>query len=208
MTRTMGAVLAGGRSSRFGSDKGAALFDGMTLANHATAAIAPFVEAVIRVGGAGGIADVPASGLGPLGGIAAALDHAARSGFDSVLTIACDMPRLPGGLIEALLVRAPAYCAGAPVLGHWPVSALDRLFALLTETMILTPFVPSDVEKPCSAEIGRISTSLDTNGGKGAPVNFKVGPSIRSWARTIGAIPIESPQPIANVNTPADLLAL
>ncbi|WP_375394632.1 molybdenum cofactor guanylyltransferase [uncultured Sphingomonas sp.] len=208
MGKVLGAVLAGGRSSRFGSDKGAALFDGITLADHAGAAIAQFVEAVIRVGGAGGIADVPASGLGPPGGIAAALDHAARSGFDSVLTIACDMPRLPGGLVEALLVQAPAYCTGAPVLGHWPVSALDQLLALLTETMILTPFVLSEVEKPSPAGIRRIPTSLDTNGGRRTPINFKLGPSIRSWASTIGAIPIESPQSIANINTPADLLAL
>lgn len=31
---------------------------------------------------------------------------------------------------------------------------------------------------------------------------------MRGWARAIGAIPIASPEPIANVNTPADLAAL
>ena len=180
MTRVMGAVLTGGRSSRFGSDKGAALLDGVMLADHAAAAIAPFVGAVVRIGGADGIADVPAPGLGPLGGIAAALDHAARHGFDSVVTIGCDMPRVPGALIEALLRRAPAYCVGSPVLGHWPVSAFDPLRDLL--------------------RVPRLA-SRDSKGGK-------TGPSIRSWAQAVGAIPIDSPQPIANVNTPADLLAL
>ena len=171
MTGTMGAVLTGGRSSRFGSDKGAALLGGVRLADHAAAAIAPFVGAVIRVGGVGGIADLPAPGLGPLGGIAAALDHGARHGFDSVLTIACDMPRLPAGLVEALMRRVPAYCGDAPVLGHWPVSALVGLLDLLRD--------PGD----------------------------KRSPSIKYWARAIGAVPIDS-LPIANVNTPEDLLAL
>ena len=69
MTRILGAVLAGGRSSRFGSDKAAAMFRDRTLADHAAAAIAPFVEAVVRVGG-DGVPDVPRPGLGPLGGIA------------------------------------------------------------------------------------------------------------------------------------------
>lgn len=175
MTGVLGAVLTGGRSSRFGSDKGSALFGGTTLADHAAAAIAPFVDEVVRVGGTDGIADLPAPGLGPLGGIAAALDHAATRGFDAVLTTGCDMPSVPDGLVEALLRRAPAYCTDAPVLGHWPTSALRGLLDLLSA---------------CDAGVG------------------KNGPAIRGWARSIGAIPVASPAPLANVNTPEDLLAL
>ena len=188
MTGTMGAVMTGGRSSRFGSDKGAALLRGVTLADHAAAAIAPFVGTVIRVGGADGIADMPVPGLGPLGGIAAALDHAAGRGFDSVLTIGCDMPRLPAGLVEALLRRAPAYCGEAPVLGHWPVSMLAGLMDLLC--------VPAEAGTQTILPPSR-ENSLG-----------KTGPSIKYWARIIGAVPIGSPLPIANVNTPEDLLAL
>ena len=91
----MGAVLAGGRSSRFGSDKAAALLEGRRLLDHAATNIAPFVERVVTVGGDEGVPDLPAPGLGPLGGIAGALSFAEREGFGSVLTIACDMPRLP-----------------------------------------------------------------------------------------------------------------
>lgn len=127
--RVLGAILTGGRSSRFGSDKAAADWRGSTLADHAAATIGGSVEATIRVGGADGLLDLPRSGLGPLGGIAAALDHAAGHGFDSVLTIACDMPWLPAGLIEALLRRAPAYCVEAPVLGHWPSALGAQLMA-------------------------------------------------------------------------------
>lgn len=121
MTGVLGAVLAGGRSSRFGSDKSAALLDGRTLAEHAAATLARHADAVVVVG-PGGLPDLPRAGLGPLGGIAAALDHAAERGFDRVLTIGCDMPVLPAGLVEALLRRAPAFCADAPVLGHWPAA--------------------------------------------------------------------------------------
>ena len=188
MTGTMGAVLTGGRSSRFGSDKGAALLRGVTLADHAATAIAPFVGTVIRVGGADGIADMPGPGLGPLGGIAAALDHAGRLGFDGVLTIGCDMPRLPDGLVETLLRRAPAYCGEAPVLGHWPVSALAGLMDLLS--------VPAKAGTQTGLPPSRENREK------------KTGPSIKSWARSIGAVPIDSPLPIANVNTLEDLLAL
>ena len=129
MMAVLGAVLVGGRSSRFGSDKAAADWRGATLADHAADAIRGHVDAVVRVGGEQGLADLPRAGLGPLGGIAAALDNAASHGYSSVLTIACDMPRLPDGLIEALLRRAPAYCTEAPVLGHWPAALGAQLMA-------------------------------------------------------------------------------
>ena len=201
MTGVMGAVLAGGRSSRFGSDKGTALFGGTTLADHAAAAIAPFVGEVIRVGGADGIVDLPSPGLGPLGGIAAALDHAGRHGFDSVVTIACDMPRLPDGLAAALLRRAPSYCVEAPVLGHWPVSALPELLNQLC--------VPAKAgTQPRRARSDRSGDDPTSHSPSRENRKQKTGPSIRFWAQTIGAIPIGSAHPIANVNTPADLLAL
>ena len=166
--KVLGAVLAGGRSSRFGSDKAAADWQGRTLADHAAEALRSHVDAVVRVGGPEGIPDLPHGGLGPLGGIAGALDHAATYGFASVLTIACDMPRLPDVLAQALLRRAPTYCMDAPVLGHWPAALGAQLMAY--------------------AE------------GKDR--------SVIGWARSIGALPIAATEPIANVNTPEDLLAL
>lgn len=116
----LGAVLTGGRSSRFGSNKAAAEWNGRSLAEHAAALVGQHVDTVVTVGGDGTVPDLPRPDLGPLGGIAGALDHAARHGFASVLTIGCDMPRVPTALIWALLRRAPAYCSDAPVLAHWP----------------------------------------------------------------------------------------
>ena len=165
----LGAVLTRGRSSRFGSNKAFAMLGGNSLASHARASIQPYCADVIQVGGADGIPDQPEPGLGPLGGIAGALDHAAAHGFRCVLTIGCDMPRLPEGLIEALLRREPSYCEDAPVLGLWPSALGAHLMA-------------------------HLSLGHDR--------------SMRGWARAIGAIPIASPESIANVNTPADLAAL
>lgn len=169
MTRILGAVLAGGRSSRFGSDKASALWGERPLVDHAAAALASHVESVVQVGGAGGIPDLPHADLGPLGGIAGALDHARGHGFASVLTIGCDMPQLPAGLVEALLRRAPAFCADAPILAHWPASLAASLVA-----------------------------RLEAGGDR----------SVRGWAREVGALPVPSPAPLANINTPADLALL
>ncbi|HEV2596824.1 molybdenum cofactor guanylyltransferase [Sphingopyxis sp.] len=129
--RTLGAVLAGGRSSRFGSDKALAMLEGRTLLDHAAAALAPHCDAVVVVG-RGEIADWPRADMGPLGGIAGALIHAAERGYDQLLTAPVDCVRLPGDL-RALLEPAPAFLETQPVIGLWPVAALDVLRAMLED---------------------------------------------------------------------------
>ncbi|KTE00253.1 molybdenum cofactor guanylyltransferase [Sphingopyxis sp. H038] len=128
---TLGAVLAGGRSSRFGSDKALAMLDGRTLLDHALAALRPHCDAVIVVG-RGEIADWPRADMGPLGGVAGALIHAADEGFDQVLTAPVDCVRLPGDL-RALLEPAPAFLETQPVIGLWPVAALRDLRSMLED---------------------------------------------------------------------------
>ena len=100
--RLLGAILAGGRSSRFGSDKAVAVWQGRTLLDWATGALAPHVEATVICGRDGGIADRPAGGLGPLAGINAALHLGAAAGFDAVLTLPCDTPTVEPALLDAL----------------------------------------------------------------------------------------------------------
>ncbi|HKY81549.1 MAG TPA: molybdenum cofactor guanylyltransferase [Sphingobium sp.] len=132
--RLLGAVLAGGRSSRFGSDKALArLADGRTLLEHATAAIAPHVEAVVICGRASGLADRPAADMGPLGGLNAALHHALAQGFDAVLTTGCDMPVYPPELAEALIGERAAILKGQQLAGFWPASLAPELDAHLAE---------------------------------------------------------------------------
>jgi molybdopterin-guanine dinucleotide biosynthesis protein A len=130
--RLLGAVLAGGESRRFGSDKALALLDGKPLIEHAMAALAAQTEAVVVIGRAGGIADRPAPGLGPLGGINAAIHHAAANGFDAVLTCGCDVPALPAGLAE--LLADGGYIAEMPVIGCWPAALADHLDRWIAES--------------------------------------------------------------------------
>ena len=56
--RILGAVLAGGASSRFGSDKALALIGGRTLLDRAGSALRPFVAEVVAIGRPGGVPEV------------------------------------------------------------------------------------------------------------------------------------------------------
>jgi molybdopterin-guanine dinucleotide biosynthesis protein A len=129
--RILGAVVAGGRSRRFGSDKALAEFEGLTLLDHAIAGLSRQCDAVVVCGreipGIICLADRPASDLGPLGGLAAALQHAAANGFSAVLTSACDTPEVPASLAQSLAGDAPAVVLGQPLFGYWPASFANEL---------------------------------------------------------------------------------
>ncbi len=136
MTRILGAILAGGRSTRFGSDKALANLDGRALIDRVVDAVAPQVDALVVVGrthpGLTCIPDRPAPDLGPLGGIAAALHHAAALGYAQILTVPCDAPFLPAELRRHLSAAGSAvYLADLPVVGWWPADAHATLDAML-----------------------------------------------------------------------------
>src|SRR2546423_14953878 len=120
--RVLGAVLAGGRSSRFGSDKAAALIDGRPMLDWVIEALAPQVDEILICGreapGRICVADRPRTDLGPLGGLNAALQHAAANGFDAVLSAPCDTPRLSADLRAQLgEVGDGVVVEGLPVVG-------------------------------------------------------------------------------------------
>lgn len=133
----LGAVLAGGESRRFGSDKAAALLDGRPLIDHALAALELHCDALVVVGrewpGVAGVPDRPGPGLGPLGGLNAALHHGAGMGADAVLTLGCDTPAVPHALLAMLAKRGDAaFVGGLPIIGIWPVrhaALLDHFVA-------------------------------------------------------------------------------
>lgn len=132
----LGVVLAGGRSTRFGSDKALAELGGRTLLARAVDALSGWCEYVVVAGRetapAPCIPDWPQAGMGPLAGIAAGLRLARDDGYDSVLTVGVDSVGLPDNLPE-LLAPAPAYLESQPVVGHWPVGTVDAI-----ETLLLT----------------------------------------------------------------------
>lgn len=130
----LGAVLAGGRSTRFGSDKALARLDGQTLIARAVALLARQCSAVVVVGReeapAPCLPDWPAPGMGPLGGLAAALRHARDNGFTDVLCVAVDAVGLDDRLLGQMF-PAPAYVESQPVIGFWPAAAADVVEAIL-----------------------------------------------------------------------------
>ena len=131
----LGAVLAGGQSSRFGSDKALAELGGRTLLSRAVDALSGWCEHVVVVGRetapASTIPDWPRPGMGPLGGIAAALHLARDEDYELVLTCGVDSAGLPENLPD-LLAPAPAYMADQPVIGLWPANAADAIERILT----------------------------------------------------------------------------
>ncbi len=130
----LGCVLAGGAASRFGSDKALAQLKGQSLLARAVDTLSGWCDTVVVVGRdeapAPTLSDWPRPGMGPLGGIAAALRHAHAGGHDAVLTCGVDAPFLPENLPE-LLSPAPAYLADQPVIGLWPTSAASAVEVIL-----------------------------------------------------------------------------
>lgn len=133
MTR-LGVVLAGGQSRRFGSDKALAIWEGRPLIVHAAAVLAPHSDEVIVCGRSHSpltvphLPDRPAPGLGPLGGLCAALHYAAETGHDSLLSLGCDMPRIDGELLDRLCRPGPGrYLVEAPIIGCWPAALAEAL---------------------------------------------------------------------------------
>lgn len=132
----LGAVLAGGRSSRFGSDKALALWQGRPLIAHVAGRLLTICPIVVLCGrayaGMDAIPDRPAPDLGPLGGLNAALHHAAVHGFDRVLTAPCDAPSLSDELLSTLAATPNSFLREMPVIGCWrsaDAASLDRLLA-------------------------------------------------------------------------------
>lgn len=121
--KPIGAILAGGRAQRFGSDKALARLGGRTLIDHVAAQLARYCSSVIlcgRVDG-DGVLDRPETGRGPLAGLNAALHAGTARGAATVLVAPCDTPVLPDALLALLAAEEQAaYVAQLPVLGVWP----------------------------------------------------------------------------------------
>lgn len=127
----LGVVLAGGQSRRFGRDKALEPLAGRPLIGHALAALAG-CAAVAVAGrdwpGVLSLPDRPAAGLGPLGGLNAALHHAAAHRFSHVASLPVDTLGLPADWLARLgLDGGPAHAVGQPLVGIWPVTLHDNL---------------------------------------------------------------------------------
>lgn len=127
----LGAVLAGGRSRRFGSDKATASLDGRTLIEHAITSLRGHVATVVICGrtmaAIPSLSDRPAPDQGPLGGLNAALHYASARNFAGVVTIGCDMPLLEPDLVDRLVGEEAAIVKHHHLIGYWPAALSEPL---------------------------------------------------------------------------------
>lgn len=124
-TRTLGAVPAGGRSRRFGSDKALASFLGEPLVLRPARALEAVCRDVVLVGrGDGALDAIPyrvvadrLPRMGPLGGLHAALLEARAAGDEAVLLLGGDMPLVTPGMLRRVASegRRCRRLAAAPV---------------------------------------------------------------------------------------------
>lgn len=135
--KLLGAILAGGRARRFGSDKALAPIDGRPMLAWVADALGGQCDGLVVAGrdwpGIMRVDDRPRPGLGPLGGLAGALLHAAEQGYDAVLSAGCDLPALPGDL-RIRLEPANAVVKGQPTIGLWRAALGPMLVAWLERT--------------------------------------------------------------------------
>jgi molybdopterin-guanine dinucleotide biosynthesis protein A len=134
-----GVLLLGGASSRFGSDKALALFEGETLAARAWRTLGEACDERLAFGKAGG-ADLPfavtadASDVQhPAAGIVAALRAAAH---DVCVVLPVDCPLVPAEALRALgeaCADAAWPAGGGPLPGAYARSALPILERCLAE---------------------------------------------------------------------------
>lgn len=109
-----GIILAGGRSCRFGEDKGLYELHGKKLIEYAIDILKPLCHEVFIITndpnaycftGLKTLVDIH-SGCGPLGGIHAGLTYSVT---DANLFISCDMPWIPTALLKELIDKSSYY---------------------------------------------------------------------------------------------------
>lgn len=151
-----GLILAGGRSTRFGSDKASALLHGRPLLQWVASSLEPVCEALVVVRATGQqlpaldlqvpitIADDRYEAKGPLAGLVSGFPHIAT---EYCFAVSCDAPLLRPELVTHLAAMAPGFDIVCPYL---QVGFAEPLTAIYRAAACLPPFrqaVENDVLK-------------------------------------------------------------
>jgi len=151
-----GVLLAGGRSSRFGSNKALALWRGKFLIQHAREALSSvFTDCLLvtNIPGQYVFLNMPIisdryQNMGPLAGIHAALHHSSKPW---IFVIGCDMPAVTPELITFLCGLAKEeFEAVIP----WPKTGAEPLCGLYHKTAL------AKIEKQLGNKKGQITELL------------------------------------------------
>ncbi len=184
--RTLGVIVAGGRSSRMGREKAVETLRGRTILSRIVSVLAPQLDEIVinangdasrfSATGLSVIADVRPEVGTPLAGLHTALALGKTKGCDAVLTVPSDGPFLPGDLVARLrAAKGGAAIAASGGQAHY-----------------LTGLWPPGL-------LGKIERAL-------AQPRF---PRLQDWARDCEAAIVEWPSqpydPFFNVNTPEEL---
>lgn len=178
-------ILAGGHSSRFGSDKALALLDGTPLIARIATAVAPVASSITVVAERAdryqplGLRTIPdlTPHLGPLGGLETALADCQSSEW--LLLLSCDLLQVRPEWLEQLA----AHRAGDTRAVAFKPDRWQPLLALYRQTLL--PIVQTQLRSGCR----RMQSLLDL-------VNAVAPPTPGDWPARLQA------------NTPAELSSL
>jgi molybdopterin-guanine dinucleotide biosynthesis protein A len=148
MREPFGLILAGDHGTRMGNVSKADLTLGhLTLLAHVQARLEPQVAAIVVNANGPIVTDLPViadatpDSLGPLAGVLAGLDWAARQGGTHIVTVAVDTPFFPCDIVPRLLMAGEAHRDGFAIastsdglhgaFGLWPTALRDDLAAFL-----------------------------------------------------------------------------
>lgn len=143
----LGAILAGGKSRRFGSPKAQALVDGASMIERVRNALQGVLPDPVLIADPAAEhlpRDLPVHGdlrpgLGPVGGIHTALHLARERERTGAVCVACDMPFLSSDLLRGLIARAERSAADVvaserstgvgfePLCAYYSVSCLSDI---------------------------------------------------------------------------------
>jgi len=150
----LGLILAGGRSTRFGTDKALARLGGRTLLEIAYERLQAVCSEVAVSAPASGPAAAAAESLGalvlpdpfaaprgPLSGVLAGLEWAQSRRAEILVTLPCDAPLLPADLESRLLAATESAVAAAartpdglqPLCAAWRVAMVRSLRSALAD---------------------------------------------------------------------------
>lgn len=136
------AILAGGRSKRFGSNKALALYRGQRLIDVIIKKLSAQTSGTIVINAPspepyGLISyefapDLVTKDIGPLAGLHAVLSWAKQNKLHSVITTPVDTPTLPDSFVDRLVSSGPPSIATYngqihPLHGIWPVAQAELL---------------------------------------------------------------------------------